>query len=225
MQPFNNMMPNNAMIMNNNMNNMMNNINMDNMNNAMMNNNMMKNMNFNGMNNNNNIMNNNINVINKINSKTLNINKLVINFKDKCPEKKFNLKSINSHDNRLPSANSSKTRESGSYNISSITSSKTIINRQGNNILLEDNNSQLLNGTNQNNIGYNFLKHSGRIVIKDMINNDYSNNVYNVNKSIHSSKNVKTGLRVMKMKKESYLKTPNKITINAKTNEINKSNK
>ena len=53
--------------------------------------------------------NSNINALNKVNNKTLNINKLIINFKDKSPEKKCNLRSINH--NRLPSANSSKIRE------------------------------------------------------------------------------------------------------------------
>jgi len=45
----------------------------------------------------------------------------------------------------------------------------------------------------------------------------------------HSSKNVnsylKNGIKGMKFKKESYFNMSNKITINAKTNEINKSNK
>ena len=72
------------------------------------------------------------------------------------------------------------------------------------------------------------MRLSGRIVIKDVFNNnnnDYSNNIIHVSESIHSSKNVKSGLKVMKMKKDNYFNISNKITINAKTNEINKSNK
>ncbi len=178
-------------------------------------------------NNNNNIINNNINIINKINSRTLNINKLIISFKDKCPEKKCNLKSINPHNNRLPSANSSKLRESLPCTINPNLNIKNIFNNKNGNIVMDDNN-QILNGINQNNLGN--MRHSGRIVIKDLLNsNDYTNNIINVSKSIQSSKNInnnhKNGLKVMKMKKDNYFNISNKITINAKTNEINKSNK
>ncbi len=181
-------------------------------------------------NNNNMINNNNINVINKINSKTLNINKLIISFKDKSSEKKCNLKSINANNNsRLPSANSIKMRESLPCNINRNIIAKNLFNsKPGNNIFIDDNNLQVLNSINRNSLGYNFMRLSGRIVIKDLLNNnnnDYSNNIINVSESIHSSKNIKSGLKVMKMKKDNYFNISNKITINAKTNEINKSNK
>ena len=179
---------------------------------------------------NNNIINNsNINKINS-NSKTLNINKLIINFKDKSPEKKGNLKSINHH--RLPSANSSKIRES--LPLSSITSNlngKNIFyHKYGNNLYIDDNNIQILD-INENNYANNIMRHSGRIVIKELINsNEFSNNnVFNGSKSINSSKNInihfKNGIRGMKMKKDNLFNISNKITINAKTNEINKSSK
>ena len=178
--------------------------------------------------NSNNIINNNItniNVVNKINSKTLNINKLVINFKDRSPEKKCNLKSINH--TRLPSANSSKLRESFPLcSASSNLNSKNLFyNKYGNNICIDDNNIQILN-LNQNNL----MRHSGRIVIKDLLNaNEITNNLYNGSKSIQSSKNVtmnyKCGLKGMKMKKDNYFNVSNKITINAKNNEINKTSK
>ena len=166
----------------------------------------------------------NINAVNRLNSKTLNINKLIISFKDKSPEKKCNLKSINH--TRLPSANSSKIRESFPLcSVSSNLNAKNIFfNKYGNNIYIDDNNIQLLNinGINQN---ANCMRNSGRIVIKDLLN---SNDIINSNKSAQSSKlvnfNFKAGLKGMKMKKDNYFNVSNKITINAK-NEINKSSK
>ena len=182
---------------------------------------------FNSNNNANN--NNNINVINKINNKTLNINQLIINFKDKSSEKKSNLKSIDAHNNRLPSANSIKMRESLPCNINRNIIAKNLFNnKHGYNLFIDDNNLQVLDSINRNSLGYNLMRLSGRIVIKDVFNNnnnDYSNNIIHVSESIHSSKNVKNGLKVMKMKKDNYFNISNKITINAKTNEINKSNK
>ena len=176
-------------------------------------------------NNNNNMNNNitNINVVNRLNSKTLNINKLIISFKDKSPEKKCNLKSINH--TRLPSANSSKIRESFPLcSVSSNLNGKNIfLNKYGNNIYIDDNNIQILNinGINQNNC----MRNSGRIVIKDLLN---SNDIINGNKSTQSTKlvnsNFKAGLKGMKIKKDNYFNVSNKITINAK-NEINKSSK
>ena len=165
----------------------------------------------------------NINVVNRLNNKTLNINKLIISFKDKCPEKKCNLKSINH--TRLPSANSSKIRETFPLcSVSSNLNAKNIfLNKYGNNIYIDDNNIQILNlnGINQN----NYMRNSGRIVIKDLLNN---NDIINGNKSTQSTKlvnsNFKAGLKGMKMKKDNYFNVSNKITINAK-NEINKSSK
>ena len=180
--------------------------------------------------NNNNINNSNItniNVVNRLNNKTLNINKLIISFKDKSPEKKCNLKSINH--TRLPSASSSKIRESFPLcSLSSNLNGKNIFfNKYGNNIYIDDNNIQILNinRINQN----NYLRNSGRIVIKELFNNnDMNNNIINGNKSTQSSKlvnsNFKAGLKGMKMKKDNYFNVSNKITINA-TSEINKSSK
>ena len=161
---------------------------------------------------NNNFINNsnNINVLNKMNNKTLNINKLIINFKDKTPEKKRNLKTI--HQNRLPSANSSKMRESLPLG-SNLKNS--IYNKFGNNPYIDDNNIQIVD-INENNIPNNAMRHSGRIVIRDLINSN------DLPKSIHSSKNMNIFKKGMKMKKDNYFNISNKITINAKTNEINK---
>ena len=173
--------------------------------------------------------NSNINALNKINNKTLNINKLIINFKDKSPEKKCNLRSINH--NRLPSANSSKIREC--FNCCSLSSNmntkNSFTNKLGNNFCIDDNNIRILNlnGINHNDFANNFMRHSGRIVIKDILNsNEINNNGVNPTKSIHSSKNMnnfKTGLKGMKIKKDNLFNISNKITINAKTTEINKS--
>ena len=162
--------------------------------------------------------NNNTNMGNKMNSKTLNINNLIMNFKDKSPDRKSNLKSINH--NRLPSANSSKMRESfplGSH------LKNNIYNKFGNNLYIDDNNIHIVD-INENNAINNIMRHSGRIVNRDLINsnNEYSNNIP---KSIHSSKTMnifKNGIKGMKVKKDNYINISNKITINAKTNEINK---
>ena len=160
--------------------------------------------------------NNNINVGNKMNSKTLNINNLIINFKDKSPDRKSNLKSINH--NRLPSA-SSKMRESFPLGLHL---KNNIPNKFGNHLFIDDNNIQIVD-INENNVLNNIMRHSGRIVNRELINsnNEFSNNI----KSIHSSKTMnifKNGIKGMKMKKDNYLNISNKITINAKTNEINK---
>ena len=182
--------------------------------------------------NNNNISgnNSNINVLNKIKGKTLNINKLIINFKDKSPEKKCNLRSINH--NRLPSANSSKIRESFPSCCLSSNSKNIFGNKLGNNCCVDDNNIRILNlnGISQNDFSNNLMRHSGRIVIKDILNSNElnSNNIINFNKSIQSSKNMnsfKNGLKGLKIKKDNFFNISNKITINAKTTEINKSNK
>ena len=176
---------------------------------------------------------NNINIINKLKSKTLNLNKLIINFKDKSPEKRNILNSLNSH-NRIPSANSSKTKESiPLYSMNSNINGKNYFYNGIGNIFNNDNNYQILNlnvnNTNQNNLD-NYMRHSGRMFIKGMINNnELPNNITNGNKSIQSTKNFhlnyKNGLKGMKTKKDNYFNISNKITINAKVNEINKINK
>ena len=69
------------------------------------------------------------------------------------------------------------------------------------------------------------------MLIKDISELHLANNHMNKESIFpHSSKNVtsylKNGIKAMKVKKEScYFNMSNKITINAKTNEINKSNK
>ena len=72
------------------------------------------------------------------------------------------------------------------------------------------------------------MRHSGRIVIKDILNSNELNSNNIINKSIQSSKNMnsfKNGLKGLKIKKDNFFNISNKITINAKTTEINKSNK
>ena len=183
---------------------------------------------------------NNINIINKGNNQTLNINKLIINNNDKTPEKKSHLKSINNNSNnaRLPSANSSKARDSFSVNTSNILPSYKSNNlfhshnKYDNNIFIDDTNSQIfnLNKINQSGIINNLVGYSGRDFFKEIINNEVVNNQINKeNIFAHSSKNMtsylRNGIKGMKLRKESYFNTSNKITINAKINEINKSNK
>ena len=182
---------------------------------------------FSSHNNINNNINNNIKSANKKGSNTLNLNKLIINFKDKSPDKKLNLKSIKGHHQRMPSANSSK-RESIS-NCNSNVNFKNICSKCDNNIFIYDTNCQALNlnSINQNNIENNYMRYSGRIPIKNMINNnEFPNNIINGNKSLQNSKNshfgFKNGMKGMKTKKDSYFNISNKITINAKVNEINK---
>lgn len=106
---------------------------------------------------------------------------------------------------------------------------KNLCPKCDNNIYIYDNNCQVinLNTINQNNIDNNYMRYSGRIPIKNMINNnEFSNNIINGNKSLQNSKNshfgFKNGLKGMKAKKDNYFNISNKITINAKVNEINK---
>ena len=175
--------------------------------------------------------NNNINIVKNINNQTLNINKLIIGVNDKTPEKKSNLKSIN----RLPSANSSKGRDSFSINSSNHNKAISLFhshNKFDNNLYIDDTYQILnINGINQSSIINNLMGCSGKDIFKEiLINNESMNNHINrENKFAKSSKNVsnylKNGIKAMKLKKDSYFNTSNKITINAKINEINKSNK
>ena len=64
----------------------------------------------------------NISIINKGNIQSSNINKLIIGINDKTPEKKCQLKSINNI--RIPSANTSKARNSYSVNSNNNSSHK-----------------------------------------------------------------------------------------------------
>ena len=180
---------------------------------------------------------NNININNKVNNQTFNLNKLIINNNDQTPEKKSNLKSINNV--RLPSANSSKDRNSCSVNAkinNNINYNKNHLfhshNKYDNNIFIDDTNSQILNlnKISQSGIINNLIGYSGKDFFKEIINNELANNHTNKeNKFAQSSKNVTTylrnGIKGIKLKKESYFNMSNKITINAKSNEINKSNK
>ena len=184
------------------------------------------------MGNNSNNMTNNIKIINKISNKTININKLVINLKEKCQESNF--KSMNSH-NRLPSAQTLKNRETNPIcSLSSNLNGKNILfNKHGNHIIMDDNNMQFIsiNRMNQNNFPNDFFRHSGRMEFKELLNGgEISGNITSGgNKPAQSSKNVrsnfKNGFKNVKLKKDSCFNISNKITINAKINEDNKANK
>ena len=179
-----------------------------------------------------------INIIHKItNNKTLNLNKLIIGIKDKTPEKKNLLKSLNQCNCRLPSANSSKVRDSFSMSTNNNSSYKDrrlylSQNKYDNNLLLDELNYQLLNinGINKSTILNNIIGYTNKDIFKELINHEQNTNQNNKeNKMAHSSKNIsshlKNGIKGLKLKKDSYFNTSNKITINAKVNEINKSNK
>ncbi len=179
---------------------------------------------------------NNIKIINRGSNQNLNLNKLIINNNDKTPEKKSYLKSINNA--RLPSANSSKARDSFSVNTSNNNpnyKSNHLFyshNKYDNNLFIDDTNYQMINFNliNKSGIINNLVGYSGKDLFKEIINNEIANSHMNKeSKFPHSSKNVnsylKNGIKGMKFKKEGYFNMSNKITINAKTNEINKSNK
>ena len=179
---------------------------------------------------------NNIKIINRGSNQNLNLNKLIINNNDKTPEKKSYLKSINNA--RLPSANSSKARDSFSVNTSNNNpnyKSNHLFyshNKYDNNLFIDDTNYHMINFNliNKSGIINNLVGYSGKDLFKEIINNEIANSHMNKeSKFPHSSKNVnsylKNGIKGMKFKKESYFNMSNKITINAKTNEINKSNK
>ena len=179
---------------------------------------------------------NNIKIINRGSNPNLNLNKLIINNNDKTPEKKSYLKSNNN--TRLPSANSSKARDSFSVNTSNNNpnyKSNHLFyshNIYDNNLFIDDTNYQMLNFNliNKSGIINNLVGYSGKDLFKEIINNEIANSHMNKEaKFPHSSKNMtsylKNGIKGMKFKKDSYFNMSNKITINAKTNEINKSNK
>ena len=177
--------------------------------------------------------NNNSSNIEKIGIKTLNINKIIIGIKekiDKTPEKKNHLKSIN----RIPSANTSKNRDSYSVN-SKMNKANYLYNSHNNkienNIFFEDLNYQIINinDINKSSIINQMMAYTGKEIFKDITSNENINN--HINKDVtyaHSSKLIsnflKNGSKSVK-KKECYFNVSNKITINAKGNEINKSNK
>ena len=180
----------------------------------------------------------NINITNKVNRQGLNINKLIIINKDKTPEKKNNLKSVNSS-NRLPSATAAKVRNSFSVNQNNNNSNyKTnnlfySNNRYDHNIFIDDTNYQIfdLNVINKSSIINNLMGLTGKDNLKEIITNEVLNN-HHINKSTkfaQSSKNIssymRNGIKGVKLRRDSGFNMTNKITINAKLNEINKSNK
>ena len=103
-----------------------------------------------------------------------------------------------------------------------------------NNIFIDDTNYQMinLNGINKSSVISNLIGYSGKDNIKEIINNinnEIAINLINKEKKFaQSSKTVftlKNGIKGMKLKRDYYFNSSNKITINAKVNEINKPNK
>jgi hypothetical protein len=176
--------------------------------------------------------NNNSSNIEKIGIKTLNINKIIIGIKekiDKTPEKKNHLKSIN----RIPSANTSKNRDSYSVN-SKMNKANYLYNSHNkfeNNLYFDELNYQIINinDINKSSIFNHMIGFTGKEIFKDITPNENINN--HINKDLtyaHSTKLVtnfyKNGAKSVK-KKDTYFNVSNKITINAKGNENTKSNK
>ena len=180
----------------------------------------------NGNNNNNNLIKSN-----QIFKKSLNLNKIMLLIKDKTPEKKNHLRSIN---NRLPSASSSKAIDSFSINVNNSSSFRPrhlyfIQNKLDTNICLDDTNYQVINVNNLNKstIMSNIIGYSGKDFFKQIIKGEMKKN--QTNKGIKLNQNnkkiilyLKNGLKDIKFKKD---EANHKIVINAKINEINKSNK
>ena len=180
----------------------------------------------NGNNNNNNLIKSN-----QIFKKSLNLNKIMLLIQDKTPEKKNHLRSIN---NRLPSASSSKAIDSFSINVNNSSSFRPrhlyfIQNKLDTNICLEDTNYQVINVNklNKSTIMSNIIGYSGKDFFKQIIKGEMKKN--QTNKGIKLNQNnkkvilyLKNGLKDIKFKKD---EANHKIVINAKINEINKSNK
>ena len=180
----------------------------------------------NGNNNNNNLIKSN-----QIFKKSLNLNKIMLLIKDKTPEKKNHLRSIN---NRLPSASSSKAIDSFSINVNNSSSFRPkhlyfIQNKLDTNICLEDTNYQVINVNklNKSTIMSNIIGYSGKDFFKQIIKGEMKKN--QTNKGIKLNQNnkkvilyLKNGFKDIKFKKD---EANHKIVINAKINEINKSNK
>ena len=173
--------------------------------------------------------------------------------KDKTPEKKNHLRSIN---NRLPSASSSKAIDSFSINVNNSSSFRPrhlyfIQNKLDTNICLDDTNYQVINvnklnkldtniclddtnyqvinvnNLNKSTIMSNIIGNSAKDFFKQIIKGEMKKN--QTNKGIKLNQNnkkvilyLKNGLKDIKFKKD---ETNHKIVINAKINEINKSNK
>ena len=180
----------------------------------------------NGNNNNNNLIKSN-----QIFKKSLNLNKIMLLIKDKTPEKKNHLRSIN---NRLPSASSSKAIDSFSINVNNSSSFRPrhlyfIQNKLDTNICLDDTNYQVINVNklNKSTIMSNIIGNSAKDFFKQIIKGEMKKN--QTNKGIKLNQNnkkvilyLKNGLKDIKFKKD---EANHKIVINAKINEINKSNK
>ena len=180
----------------------------------------------NGNNNNNNLIKSN-----QIFKKSLNLNKIMLLIKDKTPEKKNHLRSIN---NRLPSASSSKAIDSFSINVNNSSSFRPrhlyfIQNKLDTNICLDDTNYQVINVNklNKSTIMSNIIGYSGKDFFKQIIKGEMKKN--QTNKGIKLNQNnkkiilyLKNGLKDIKFKKD---EANHKILINTKINEINKSNK
>ena len=180
----------------------------------------------NGNNNNNNLIKSN-----QIFKKSLNLNKIMLLIKDKTPEKKNHLRSIN---NRLPSASSSKVIDSFSINVNNSSSFRPrhlyfIQNKLDTNICLDDTNYQVINVNNLNKstIMSNIIGNSAKDFFKQIIKGEMKKN--QTNKGVKLNQNnkkiilyLKNGLKDIKFKKD---EANHKIVINAKINEINKSNK
>ncbi len=180
----------------------------------------------NGNNNNNNLIKSN-----QIFKKSLNLNKIMLLIKDKTPEKKNHLRSIN---NRLPSASSSKVIDSFSINVNNSSSFRPrhlyfIQNKLDTNICLDDTNYQVINVNklNKSTIMSNIIGNSAKDFFKQIIKGEMKKN--QTNKGVKLNQNnkkiilyLKNGLKDIKFKKD---EANHKIVINAKINEINKSNK
>ena len=153
--------------------------------------------------------------------------------KEKTPEKKIHLRSIN---NRLPSANQSKVKEFSSINSNRSTNIKPnklfiFKNKFVNNNNFDEGNYQIIqiNGLNNSGILSNIV-YSGKDFVKDIINQDIKNNQdYKENKLNRSCKKIsfflKNRMKGIKLKKEGCFNITNKILINANINEVNKSYK
>ena len=152
--------------------------------------------------------------------------------KEKTPEKKPHLRAIN---NRLLSASSSKVIDSFSININNSSSIRPkhlflVKNKFKKNICLDDTNFQMIDvkNLNKSSVGSNIIGFSGKDFFKEIIKSEMKKNQVN-NKGLQLNQNhkkvifyLKNGINNLKSKKYDL---NNKIVINAKVNEINKSNK
>ena len=177
----------------------------------------------------NNINNNDNQIVNK----SINLSKIMVIIKDKTPEKRNQLRSINK---RLPSSSSSKMKETFSINTNNSTNIKPkhlllIQNKLNTNILIEDTNDKSLrminlNGVNKGSLLSNIIGYSGKDFFREIIKNEIKkNNINKGNKINNSCKKVmtylKNGIKGMKMKRD----LKNKVILNAKISEGNKTTK